>query len=159
MAAGVLLSACQVQPLYGTLSSGGTARDETRAIQIEPASNRVEQVLRNELIFYFTGGGYAADPRYTMRIVMSEQESAVGVEKLADVPAAYFIQLRASFVISEIATGKTVLTGTSFANASYDFSSQRFANVRAKRDAENRAAKVIAEDLRIRIAAHFAAQG
>lgn len=159
LVAGLGLAGCQVQPLYGTLSSGGTARDETRAIDIEPAKSRVEQVLRNELIFGFTGGGYAAEPRYRLRIVLSQQDSAVGVEKLSDVPAAYFLLLRASFVLSRVSDGETILTGTSFANASYDFSSQRFANVRALRDAENRAAKVIAGDIRTRILAHFASKG
>jgi len=159
VAASLAVAGCQVTPLYGTLSSGGTARDETRAIRIEPATDRVEQVLRNELIYFFTGGGNAAEPRYHMSIVLSQQESAVGVERLSDVPAAYFLQLRASFALTELATGQTILSGTSFANASYDFSSQRFANVRAKRDAEDRAAKVIAQDLRMRIAAHFASKG
>lgn len=159
LAAGLSLTACQVQPLYGTLSSGGTAQDETRAIDIEPAKSRVEQVLRNELIFGFRGGGYAAEPRYRLRLVLSEQDSAVGVQKLSDVPAAYFILLRASFVLTRVSDGETILSGSSFANASYDFSTQRFANVRALRDAENRAAKVIAVDIRTRIAAHFASQG
>ena len=159
-AAGLGLAGCQVTPLYGMLPSGGTVRDDTRAIRIESATTRIGQELRNELIFAFTGGGSAAaQPLYSLRIVLSEHESAVGVEKLADVPAAYFILVRASFVLTDIATGTTVLSGSSFASASYDFSTQRFANLRAKRDAEDRAVKVISDDIRTRIAAHFATAG
>jgi len=56
----------------------------------------------------------------------------------------------------ETASQKTVLTGTSFANAAYDFSNQRFANIRAQRDAQNRAGTVIADDIHTKLAAFFA---
>ncbi len=64
--------------------------------------------------------------------------------------------MNTTFVLSDIATRKTLMTGKSFATASYDFSNQRFANLRAKRDAEERAAKAVAQDIQARIAGYFA---
>ncbi len=153
------LGACNVRPMYGELSTGGTAMDDLRAIEIEAADDRVEQEVRNELIFAFTGGGRASEPRYRLRIILTRIEGDLGVEKFNDVPAAYLMHVSANFFLLDKATGRQLMTGKSFANASYDFSNQRFANVRAKRDAEDRAAKVIADDIRTRIASYFAQHG
>ena len=57
--------------------------------------------------------------------------------------------INATYTLTEIATGKTVVTGTTFARVSYDIpgQQQRFAGARGLRDAENRAAKVIADNI------------
>ena len=49
--------------------------------------------------------------------------------------------------------------GQTFARVSYDIpgQEQRFARLRGLRDAENRAAKVIADNVRTRLASYFAA--
>ncbi|PTW63388.1 LPS-assembly lipoprotein [Breoghania corrubedonensis] len=154
-----VLAGCNVRPLYGTISTGSApAQEELAAIDIDPADDRVQQVLRNELIFLFQRGGEAAPARYRLRMILNSTKSSVAVEELSDVPAAYLVQMTTSFALSEVATGRTLLTGSTFANASYDFSNQRFANLRAARDAEDRAAKVIADDIHTRIAAYFAEQ-
>jgi S1-C subfamily serine protease len=59
----------------------------------------------------------------------------------------------------EIATAKVVVTGQTFARVSYDIpgQAQRFARLRGLRDAETRAAKVIAENVRSRLASYFIA--
>lgn len=150
------LGACNVRPMYGELSTGATVMDDLKAIDIEQADDRIEQKVRNELIFAFTGGGYASDPRYRLRIILTRLEGDLGVEEFNDVPAAYMMHVSANFYLLDKETGRQLMTGKSFANTSYDFSTQRFANVRAKRDAEDRAAKVIADDIRTRIASYFA---
>jgi len=52
-----------------------------------------------------------------------------------------------------------VITGTTFARVSYDNpgQAQRFANARGQRDAENRAAKVISDSIKTRLASYFSA--
>lgn len=159
IALALALGGCNVRPLYGTTIGGGTAHAELAAIEIDQADTRVEQVLRNELVFLFQRGGEAAPVRYRLRTILNQSKSAVAVEELADVPAAYILSMTASFLLIDADTEQTLLTGTSFANASYDFSNQRFANLRAARDAEDRAAKVIADDIRTRIASYFATRG
>jgi LPS-assembly lipoprotein len=61
--------------------------------------------------------------------------------------------------LSEIATGKTVVTGSTFARVSYDIpgQTQRFARIRGLRDAETRAAKVISDQIRTRLGSYFVA--
>ncbi len=50
------LAGCTVQPLYGTVpgSSGATTMSEFKAIRVDEQSSRVQQVLRNALIYDFT---------------------------------------------------------------------------------------------------------
>jgi len=157
LVAAVALGGCVVRPLYADAPGSGTPVAARLAqIAVEPARNRPEQVLRNELIFSFTGGETAPDPQYALRVFLTRTEAAVAVERLSEVPASYLVSLSASFVLSDSTTGRTLLTGNSAADASYDFSSQRFANVRALEDAESRAAKTIAADIRVRLASYFA---
>jgi LPS-assembly lipoprotein len=67
--------------------------------------------------------------------------------------------LNATYTLTEIATGKIVVTGTTFSRVSYDIpgSIQRFARSRAFRDAEDRAANEIAENIQTRLASFFVA--
>lgn len=161
----VTVSGCQVRPLYGTMNSavGQTVPADLAAIEIEPISDRyadadAARTLYNELTFKFERGAEQAEKRYRLKILMDLNSSEVGVEQLADVPAAYTMTMNTTFVLSDIETDTTMMTGRSFATASYDFSSQRFANLRAKRDAEQRAAKAVADDIQARIAGYFASK-
>ena len=67
--------------------------------------------------------------------------------------------LNATYSMTEIATGKMVVAGQTFARVSYDIpgQEQRFARLRGLRDAESRAAKVIADNIRNRLASYFIA--
>jgi LPS-assembly lipoprotein len=59
----------------------------------------------------------------------------------------------------ELATNKSVMTGNTFSRVTYDIPGQlqRFARSRAYRDAEDRAAQQIAENIQTRLAAFFTA--
>ena len=67
--------------------------------------------------------------------------------------------IEASFVLTELATGNSVMQGRTFTRVSSDYpgQQQRFARVRARLEAEDRAAKVIAEAVRTRVASYFIA--
>ncbi len=151
------LSACSEmpRPLYGKAS--GTV-EALKSIDIGTAPGRVGQQVRNELVFAFYGGEGAVQgkPVYRLELTVTSIDNAVGVERYRNLPAAYVEQITATYALVDIASGATVTSGTSFANAAYDFSEQRFANVRAKRDAENRVASVVAADIRTKLAAWFA---
>ena len=161
------LSACQVRPLYGPLNGGpggsvsSTVQAELAAIDIDPIRQTqglddATRTLYNELLFNFERGAGQTEKKYRLRVVMSINTAEVGVVELADVPTSYTLTMNTTYVLSDIADGKTVMTGRSFATASYDFSNQRYANIRAKRDAADRAAKVVAGDIQMRIAGFIA---
>ena len=65
----------------------------------------------------------------------------------------------AIYTLRDLATGKVVFTSRTFSRVSYDTpgQQQRFVGNRALRDAENRAAKVIADQIHARLASYFVA--
>ena len=157
----LLLAGCQVRPLYLDAASGGplSPTPDLRAIVVDPPQDRVGQELRNELLFLFRGDGGPADQQlYRLRIIATATTDPLAVELEEDLPSAVLLTLDGTFILSEIGTERTLLTGSANATASYDFSSQRFTNVRSERDAGTRAAKSMAENIAARIAAYFAAR-
>lgn len=165
----VAVGACQIRPLYMDASTGGplSPTPDLKAIVIDPVANRpdeieenrVAQVLRNELQFLFRGkGGPPDEERYRLRIISSVSTDQLAVELEEDLPSAVLLTLQSTFILSELDSERTLLTGTSSTSASYDFSSQRFSNVRAERDAGERAARTVAQNIGTRIASYFAAR-
>ena len=59
-------------------------------------------------------------------------------------------------VLVRISDNSVVLTGTSYARAGFERFDSVFSNVRAREDAENRAAGTIGEDLKSRLTAYLA---
>lgn len=155
IATGLFLAACTVQPVYGPAPAGGTVAQTLRSIAIEPVDTRVGQVVRNRLMFYLTGGGEPADPQYRMRLRVTSSETALGITREGSA-AAYSVTVTASFTLYRNGSDDIIVRETVRGTASYDRFSQNFANIRAKRDAENRAAEVAANEIRLRIAASTA---
>ena len=167
-AAAVMVSGCQVRPLYGTSTGefGSTTSPvaaELAAIDLDSISSRyanddAARVLYNELTFNFERGAGSPAKKYRLKVLMDVSSAEVGIEQFADVPSAYTTTMNSTFVLSDIATDETLMTGRSFKSASYDFSDQRFANTRAYRDAQERVAKSVADDIAARISGYFASQ-
>ena len=155
------LSACTVQPLYAPTATGASVAASLNQISIDAvdqslnqgAEDRVAQEVRNRLIFGLNGGaGQPSAPAYRMKLSVAVTEGALGVTPIEAAPA-YSITVAATFEVTSISTGKIVLRATSRGTASYDRVNQAFANSRARLDAENRAAGLVADDIRIRLSA------
>src|SRR5215831_5438585 len=145
------------QPLYGEQSptGGPVLRDQLSAVDVL----QIAVEIRNALLYDFTGGGYAAPPTHRLKIAMASTRASIIVDVNTSRPDVENYGINANYTLTEIATGKIVVTGTTFARVSYDIpgQEQRFARVRGLRDAELRAAKVIADNIRSRLASYFIA--
>jgi LPS-assembly lipoprotein len=62
-------------------------------------------------------------------------------------------QLDATFQLIDSASGKVLLQGKSISRAPYNRFQEIFANVRARYDAENRAARTVSESIKTQVAA------
>src|SRR5712691_2899430 len=157
------------QPLYGEHSptgNGPVLRDQLSAVevlQIEAPKgtdeSRLAVEIRNALLFDLTGGSDAASPTHRLKIAISSTRSSVIVDINTSRPDIENYGINATFTITAIATVKIVVTGQTFARVSYDLpgQQQRFLRIRGLRDAESRAAKVVAENIRSRLASYFVA--
>lgn len=154
IAAAPLLAGCGFQPLYGPTASGAQLSEVMKAVDVAPIPGRVGQRLRNELIFTTTGGGSGAPPGYRLEIALKESLFNTLVERTGD-PKGQIYELFADFKLVRLKDGQVVFEGKSTSRAAYDKVESVFADIRAKRDAENRAARTIAETIRLRLAAYL----
>jgi LPS-assembly lipoprotein len=148
-------SGCGWQPLYGPTASGAQLNDVMRTVNISTVPGRVGQRIRNELIFVTTSGGESAEKmKYRLDIAVRESVINTTVERTGD-PKGQVYQLYSQFKLVRIDDGKVVMEGHSNARAAYDKVDSVFADIRAKRDAEDRSARTISEAIRLRLAAYF----
>ena len=150
------LAGCQVRPLYADAPGTPGPQADLPAISIESPSGRVEQVYRNALIFALTGGGNAADARYTLSYRMTINTRGIVTERGTGTPNAYLLAGSVSFLLKDNESGESAFGANVTATGSYTRSSQDFSNIRGKRDAEDRIAKALAELTQARLAAFFA---
>jgi len=167
LAVAALLGGC-FQPMYGQYSptGGPSVRDALSSVRVTriqapkgTTEERLAVELRNELLFGFTGGAGSTSPTHELTVRLVSQNVKVIVDIQSARPEVEDFGLDASYSLVEVATGRTVVTGQTFARVSYDIPGQvqRFARARGLRDAETRAAKVIAENIKSRLASYFIA--
>ncbi len=151
------LGACGFRPLHADIDGTGPTSEKLAAIQIAPVPGRVGQQLRNELIFKATGGGLTPPPEYRLNIAIRERVTSTLVERTGDALRQVY-NLDAEFTLTRLSDKSVVLKGSSFARAGFERFESIFSNVRARYDAENRAAKSVAQDLKSRLAAFMSTQ-
>jgi LPS-assembly lipoprotein len=157
------------QPLYGSASpvDGGNVKDKLASVQVQEieapngtAVARLGVEVRNALIFDFTGGaGKAVNPTHALKINMAQTRQQVIVDTTTARPDVENYGIDATYSLMDLNTKKIVVTGRTFSRVSFDIpgQQQRFAGVRGLRDAENRAAQVVAEQIKQRLASYFLA--
>ena len=163
LVAATSLGACQVRPLYGETSigdsavaGGSTVRQALRRIDVADPRDRREQVFRNALLFNLQGGGGESETRYRLTYRLRIREQQIALEEISGTPTSYQIRGQVSYLLEDSESGDVLMTDRVTAIASYDRSSQNFANTRARLDGENRVGNELARLVEIRIASYFA---
>ena len=162
------LTAGCFQPLYGDRATvgGSGIGEKLSGVDVAPidAPNgshlaRVGVGLRNELIFDLTGGGHTATATHRLTVRLTSTSTQVIVDVNTARPDIQNYGIDAIYTLTSLATGKIVMKGQTFSRVSFDVpgQEQRFAGARGLRDAENRATKVISENIRSRLASFFVA--
>ena len=159
-----LCAAC-FQPLYASKSVTGekSVGQALAQVQLErvPAPNgtpesRVAVEIQNDLESEMNGGNLIS-PTHKLAVRFNTSRGSVITDVATGRVEAEITGIDASFTLTDLATGKAVMTGRTFSRVSSDYpgQQQRFARTRARLDAEDRAAKVIAENIRTRVASFF----
>lgn len=167
LAMAALVAGC-FQPLYGehSLANGPGLGEKMASVDVNPipAPNgspeaRIAVQLRNDLLYAMNGGAAQTTPAYTLAIRISTSRISTIVDVTSGRPDIENEAIDASYSLTEVATGRVVVTGQAFARASYDIpgSEQRFARIRALRNTEDRTAGVIADQIKSRLASYFVA--
>ena len=167
VALGGLTAGC-FQPLYGDKTVGGGPGLQTKlaSVDVPPLATpngtplaRIGVSLRNDLLYDLTGGSGAPSPTHRLVITIATVQQQVIVDVNTARPDVQNFGINATYSLVDIATGKTVMSGQTFSRVSYNIpgQEQRFAAQRGLRDAENRAARVIANNIKTRLASYFVA--
>src|SRR5256714_2796473 len=167
VAALAALTAGCFQPMYAEHSDGRPAlRDKLMGVELPPVDKpnasreaRLGVEIRNALAFKLYGNATGMPPTHRLVLRFSTSRSSLMVDPNTALPSSENYGVDAQYNLIEIASNKSLMTGTTFSRVSYDIPGQlqRFARARAVRDAEDRAAQEIAENIQTRLASFFVA--
>lgn len=149
--AALSLAGC-IQPLYGPIGAGAPLAAELQAIAVDPIPDRLGHYVRNELIFALNGTGSDTPPRYRLAVALKERVQTPILDTVTSRATSATVLVDAEYKLTSIVDEREITSGVAFGVASYDRFSNRLANVRAARDGEIRDAKVIADQIRTRVA-------
>ena len=118
---------------------------------------RIGVEIRNALAFKLYGDATGMPPTHRLILKFTSSRSSLMVDPNTGLPTSENFGIDAQYNLIDIVTNKSVMTGSTFSRVSYDMpgSYQRFARARALRDAEDRAAQQIAENIQTRLASFF----
>ena len=164
IALGALTAGC-FQPMYAEHADGTPAlREKLMGIEVPPVDKpngsreaRVGVEVRNALAFKLYGNATGMPPTHRLVLRFTTTKSSLMVDVNTGLPTSENYGIDAQYNLIDLATNKSVMTGTTFSRVSYDIPGQlqRFARQRAYRDAEDRAANEIAENIQTRLASFF----
>ncbi|WP_171988008.1 hypothetical protein [Hyphomicrobium sp. NDB2Meth4] len=136
------------------LTGGPDVNEKLAQLEIAPIPGRVGQRLRNELIYQSTGGGHAQEPVYRLEIVIRESLTPTLVQQDGNSSGSVY-NLNTTFRLVRLADKSVALQGQSTGRVAFQRFDSVFANVRAREDAEDRAAKTVGDELKGRLAAYL----
>ncbi|WP_439372344.1 LPS assembly lipoprotein LptE [Bradyrhizobium sp. PMVTL-01] len=167
VAALAALTAGCFQPMYAERGDGTPGlREKLMGVELPPINKpnasreaRVGVEVRNALAFKLYGSATGMPPTHRLDIRFTSSRSSLIVDPNTGLPSTENYGIDCQYNLVEIVSGRSVMTGTTFSRVSYDMpgSYQRFSRNRAVRDAEDRAANEIAENINTRLAAFFTA--
>jgi LPS-assembly lipoprotein len=167
VAALAALTAGCFQPMYAEHTDGTPGlREKLLGVELPPVDKpnasrdaRLGVEIRNALAFKLYGDAVGMPPTHRLVIRFNSSRTSLMVDPLTALPTSENYGIDAQYNLIEIASNKSVMTGTTFSRVSYDIpgSYQRFARARAFRDAEDRACQEIADHIQTRLASFFVA--
>jgi LPS-assembly lipoprotein len=156
VAALAALTAGCFQPMYAERNDGKPGlREKLMGVEIPPVDKpnasreaRIQVEIRNA-----TG----MPPTHRLVLRFNSSRSSLMLDPNTALPSSENYGIDAQYNLIDLATNKSVMTGSTFSRVSYDIPGQlqRFARARAFRDAEDRAANEIAENIQTRLASYF----
>ena len=141
-------------PLYGEVAHPGLT-SEMQAIAVAPIKDRIGHYLGDDLVAELNGTGAKPEPKYRLTVTVVVGVGTPTVTSQLQVANAATSTAYATFTLTPAGGGTTLMTGSAVTSAVYDRTEDRFANLRAGRDAEIRLAKSLAHEIELRIAAYL----
>jgi len=151
-----IVAACGFQPLYGSGQGvlSGAVVEDLAAVRITAISDRVGQIVRNDLLDRLNPFGEPTSPRFSLGVKLEEAKEGLAIQ-VDNMVTRFNLTLTANYFLTDAKTGAMLTTGSVRATAAYNVLRSDFANVIGERDARQRAAREIADKLNTRLAVFF----
>ena len=147
-AAVLMLSGCQLQPLYSGGWAGPVA-STLSSVTIAPIEGQVGWLVFNKLRDRLGTSGSTA--RYRLNVELDDNIVGLGIRGDRAVTRERR-SLRARYQLVDVATGAVVLDATAGSDAGIDVVSSEYATVAAEQTAAERLSEVVSEQLVARLA-------
>ena len=160
-----VLTACGFEPLYVERKSDEkwyykgefdtSITEELAQIKVAPIADRFGQLIRNDLLDNLTPKGIPADAKYRLE-VYDIKKSVTEQAMRNDITATrekvrYTVQYR----LFDASNNQELVKGNSIAYLGYDIMANPYSTTFAQKKIEKDAAKIIANDVSLRMGAYF----
>ncbi len=157
LAVTLALSGCGFEPLYGRTDANrpSPVAAELASIRVAPIADRRGQIMRNSLEERLTPQGEPASPGYSLIVRLDERIDKLVFRRDAS-PTLANLTLTAHYQLHAANSEAAATSGTARMVNSFNISGENFATLAAEDDARERAVRELANEVALRLAAHFA---
>lgn len=153
VATALLLSGCQLRPLYAGGSSGHVATTLS-AVTVAPIEGQVGWLVFNKLKDRLAAAG-TGEARYRLDVELDDDIVGLGIRGDRAVTRERR-SLRARYQLIDLTNGSVVLDATAGSDAGIDVVSSEYATVAAEQTAAERLSEVVADQIVARLSLYAA---
>ena len=154
LCAALSLAACGFRPLYATGTTPEGMSSYFSQVFVEPIPGRQGVHLRNQLMDALTPQGTPGSAAYRLTIKLEDVKEGLAIQANTQI-TRYNYSLTAKYELRDSVSGEVLDRGTTRAIAAYNVVDSQFATQSAERDAQDRAAREVGEDIRLRLGLYF----
>lgn len=152
--AAMMLVACGLRPIHGG-AVGQAVNPQLAAIEVEEIGGRLGYNFRRYLLDELNPAGQTVPSIYNLEVKLDRQLNALAIQ-LDDTITRYNLIVAARFALKRKADGQVLYDSALRRVASYNVRSEPFATLVAEQDAERRASREVARQIRTILALYFA---
>ena len=152
--AALALSACGFRPLYATGTTPDGMETYFSQVFVEPIPGRQGVHLRNQMLDALTPDGTPGSSAYKLSIKLEDVKEGLAIQTNTQI-TRYNYRLTAKYELRDTVSGEVLDKGVARAIAAYNVADSQFATQTAERDAQERAAREVGEDIRLRLGLYF----
>ena len=151
------LAACGFSPLYGG-SENRAINEEFAHINIAAIKDREGQIVHNFLLDRLHSNGRRADAKYTLRIKVARTTQEIGLKFTEEATRAK-LTLIVRYFLTRDTDGKILTEGSVRSVNNYNIADSEFARLTTERDATQRAARDVSDEIKVRLGLYFSRRG
>lgn len=151
-----LLGGCGLQPIYAA-PYRAVVQPELAAIEVGSQPGSRGAYFRNYLLDELNPDGITTPPEYDLEVRLRQQDNALAIQ-LDNSATRYNLILGADFALRRRSDGEVLYQSATRRVVSYNVRGDPFASLIAEQDAERRAAREVARQIRTMLSLYFADQ-